>query len=191
MSDIIVDNLSKSFGEKVVLSGFSALFEKGKVTAIMGDSGCGKTTLLRIIAGLEVADSGTANTNDSKISFVFQENRLCEDFTAISNIKMLTGKTVADVKIINDLTSLGLGDSLTSPVKELSGGMKRRVAILRALSVDFDLLIMDEPFKGLDKELKTTVIDFVKSKTNGKTVIFVTHDLSETENFADKIISMT
>lgn len=194
MNDIIINNISKSFGEKAVLSNFSESIPLGQTTVIMGESGCGKTTLINIIMGLEKADSGEILGVPDKISAVFQEDCLCEDFSAISNIKAVTGKKISKEDISSALQALGLSSNdLRIPVRELSGGMKRRVAIARALLAESDILIMDEPFKGLDFETRSAVIKFILNSIdqNKKTLIVITHSPKEAELLsANKTIFM-
>ncbi len=182
MSNIVISNISKSFGEKSVLSSFSNEFPKGKTTVIMGESGCGKTTLVNIIMGLEKADSGEVSGVPSRISAVFQEDCLCEDFSAISNIKAVTGKKISKKEISNALLELGLTEKdVACPARELSGGMKRRVAIARSILADSELIIMDEPFKGLDVETRQTVMKFILQTIQSKTLIIITHSPEEAE----------
>ncbi len=188
MSHINIKQISKAFGDKQILSDLSLCIEEGITTCIMGPSGCGKTTLLRIISGLETADEGEIISDAKRLSFVFQEDRLSENYTAVSNIKFVVGKSVPRKTIIEMLTEFGLEDSMNKPVRELSGGMKRRVAIARALCAPYDLLIMDEPLRGLDEKLKQSVMNTIKQKTKGKTVILVTHDTSEAEFLGNKLI---
>ena len=190
MSDIIIEKISKAFDGKTVFKEFSAVIPCGKITCIKGASGCGKTTLLKMISGLDAPDSGTIKNVPEKISFVFQEDRLCEDFNAVGNIKFITGKALDKKTIIAHLTELGLGNDLSKPAKELSGGMKRRVAIARAICFDADLIILDEPFKGLDKALLRSVVDYVKKYTQGKTVICVTHSDEESELIGGDVLSL-
>jgi len=190
MNILEIKNLTKHFGEKTVLENVSMCFEAGKTTCIMGASGCGKTTLLRILAGLETPDSGEIIRHYKDVSFVFQEDRLCEDFSPISNIRFVTGKQVKEEEIIRHLNSLGLVEHLKSPVRTMSGGMKRRVALARALSVPYDFLILDEPFKGLDEKLKLSVIGYLRAATKGKTVLCVTHDWKEAELLGDTVLQM-
>ena len=188
--DIQVTGLSKCFEDKVVLERFDATFPEGKTTCIMGDSGCGKTTLLNILLGFMEPDEGTVSGLPERIGMVFQEDRLCEDFNAISNIMMAASPptTKDDARLV--LSKMGLTSGLDQPVREFSGGMKRRVAIARALLFDCDLIIFDEAFKGLDAETKERVIACAKEYTQGKTVISVTHDPLEADAFGDYLIRM-
>ena len=190
---IEIKNLTKTYDGQAVLENLSLTFDDGSFTCIMGKSGVGKTTLLNILMGLENADSGViCGLDDKKVSVVFQENRLCNNITALLNIKMVIQKDsrITDDKISECLRRIGLGNDLKKPVSEYSGGMKRRVAILRALLADFDLLIMDEPLKGLDDETKETVIALIKELTKEKTVIMTTHDDSEASLLEANIISI-
>ncbi len=190
---IEIKNLTKAYDGQAVLENLSLTFDDGSFTCIMGKSGVGKTTLLNILMGLENADSGViCGLDDKKVSVVFQENRLCNNITALLNIKMVIQKDsrITDDKISEYLRRIGLGNDLKKPVIEYSGGMKRRVAILRALLADFDLLIMDEPLKGLDDETKETVIALIKELTKEKTVIMTTHDDSEASLLEANIISI-
>ena len=181
MTDIIVSNISKYYDGKVVFRNLSLSFPAGKITCIKGPSGCGKTTLMRIVAGLEQASEGSVSGVPDKIGFVFQENRLCEDFTALRNIRLVTGKRMENEEILRHLQEVGLSEDLTKPVRAFSGGMKRRVAIARAICYGAPLLILDEPFKGLDEKLRSRVMDYVKQYSAGKTVLCVTHDSAEAE----------
>ncbi len=190
MSDIILTSVSKNFDGKSVLKNVSFTFKSGETTCIKGASGCGKTTLLRIIAGLEEKDSGTISGVPEKISYVFQEDRLCEDFSAVSNIMAVIGHALKKDMVQQHLKELGLGSSMNKPVRELSGGMKRRVAIARAVCYDSELLILDEPFKGLDVKLRQSVMDYIKSHANGRTIICVTHDPAEAEYMGGMLIDM-
>jgi NitT/TauT family transport system ATP-binding protein len=177
MSDIIIKKLSKSFGEKTVLSDFSEVIQNGKTTVIMGESGCGKTTLVNIIMRLEKADSGEISGTPAKISAVFQDDLLCEDFSAVSNVRAVVKKTLPKEKIFACLNGLGLSSAdLSCPVRELSGGMKRRVAIARTMLAEGELVIMDEPFRGLDGENRRRAAEFVLRRLGGRTLIAVTHD---------------
>lgn len=194
---IRITNLNKSYGEKHVLSDFSAVFEKGKVTCIMAPSGTGKTTLLRILAGLEKADSGEIDgIRGLRKSMVFQEDRLCDNLSASANIRLVRQRKFfgrnkdAEIEISEAMKAVGLIDCANQPVREFSGGMRQRTALLRALYSDWDILFLDEPFKGLDEQTKEQVIQYTKEKCKDKTVIFVTHDHSEAEALGDIVYEM-
>ena len=187
--NLVLEHISKAYGEKTVLKDFSHTFPAGKRTCIMGPSGCGKTTLLRIILGLEAPDQGTMSGRPERVSAVFQENRLFEDFSALSNLVAVCHH--GDKQVMADhLTELGLGDSLHKPVRTLSGGMKRRVAIARAVLAPGELIILDEPFTGLDKDTKEEVLTYLKHHTLGRTLIIVTHDPAERDALADEVLDM-
>lgn len=190
MTDLTLENICKKYGEKTVLQDVSFVFPGGRRTCIMGPSGCGKTTLLRIILGLETPDAGTMTGRPERLSAVFQENRLFEDFSALSNVAAVCSKEDKG-KIEEHLTALGLGDSLTKPVRTLSGGMKRRVAIARAVLAPGELMILDEPFTGLDKDTKAVVLEYLKTHTQGRTLILVTHDPAERDALAHRVLDMT
>ena len=184
---IVIRNLSKAFDGKAVLTDFCAEIRENALTCIMGESGCGKTTLLSLIAGRITPDSGTISGvprgTKGKIAAVFQENRLAEAFTVYRNLRMVcTGSKPSADTLCEMLARVGMEkDVLYSPVSALSGGMKRRVAILRALLCDSPLMLMDEPTSGLDAENKKAVIAFIREKTKNKTVLWVTHDKAESE----------
>ena len=192
MNILEVKNLRKRFGDTEVLKGIDLTLKKGEVLSIIGSSGGGKTTLLRCLNFLEKADSGNIIGIPNRISAVFQEDCLCEDFSAMSNIRAVIGKKLSKAEIVDSLKKLGLMENdITCPVRELSGGMKRRVAIARALLTDTDLIIMDEPFKGLDEDTRQNVIDFVLKSIQGRTLIVITHSPEEAELLlADKTIKI-
>lgn len=173
-----------------MLDGFSATFPAGLCTCIMGPSGCGKTTLLRILLGLEAPDAGTVTGRPDRCSAVFQENRLFESFSALSNLSAVA-KNGEKSLLLQHLKELGLEESAHAPVSTLSGGMKRRVAIARAVLAPGDLLVLDEPFTGLDRETKELVLSYVKQHTKGRTLVLVTHDPAERDALADQVIDMT
>ena len=181
MQDIVIRGLSKAFDGKQVLRDFSAVLPEGQVTGLMAPSGAGKTTLLRILMGLETPDRGTiTGLQGLRLSAVFQEDRLCENLNLVSNLRLVT-PTLSQSAAEKALTAVGLTDCLHQPVRELSGGMRRRVAILRALLAEYDLLFLDEPFKGLDRETKEVVMADTRRRCDGRTVLFVTHDPTELE----------
>lgn len=186
-----VQSVYKAYGEKQVLSDFSAVFQQGRITALMGPSGCGKTTLLRILLGLEAPDSGEVSLPSDSVAAVFQEDRLSEPLTAVANVRLVRPDTPRE-EIRDLLCRLGLaGEDCEKPVSTLSGGMRRRVAIARAIAKDPDILILDEPFSALDAETKQEVISYLKEALVGKTVLLVTHDEREAAAFADQIITFS
>ncbi|TCL57292.1 NitT/TauT family transport system ATP-binding protein [Kineothrix alysoides] len=189
--DIDIINLSKKYGEKEVLRNFSIRISEGAVTSVMAPSGAGKTTLLKILAGLEKADEGSVTGMEgSRIGMVFQEDRLCENLNAIANIRLVCDSRVTVPQIEKELRRVGLEGSERQPVRELSGGMRRRTALVRALLSPYDILILDEPFKGLDEHKKNEVMSYTLKKSMGKTVILVTHDEKEAKFMGGKIIYM-
>ena len=187
---ILVNNIHKSYGEARVLDDFSHSFPEGKISCILGPSGCGKTTLLRLIAGLESPDSGSiSGTEGKKISAVFQENRLFEDLSARKNVLLTArpGFSAADAEAL--LAALGLPIE-SKPVREYSGGMQRRTAIARALSADFDLLLLDEPLTGLDSDTRQIAIEVIRERIAGKTCIWITHDADTAAQLSNSILKM-
>ncbi|MCL2575369.1 MAG: ATP-binding cassette domain-containing protein [Defluviitaleaceae bacterium] len=188
---IEIKNISKSFGSKVVLADFSLVLEQG-ITCIMGASGKGKTTLINILARLVSADSGEiVMPAGAKISFVFQEDRLLQWDTAIQNVLFPMKRPKDFIKNATELLiQSGLEEAINKKADELSGGMKRRVAICRALIAEHDVLIMDEPFKGLDDELKPRIMDMIKNHSVDKIVLCITHDKTEASYLGGKLVQM-
>ena len=169
---IVLENVTKRYGEKVVIEHLSLVIKDGKMTCLFGPSGRGKTTLLRLIGALEKPDEGHITTTHAKISIVFQEDRLLPWLGALDNAAIGADKQTAKAL----LERLGMGDALFKKPAALSGGMRRRVALARALAYGGDLLLLDEPFKGLDDTLTCTAVALIKVQWQGKTVVLVTHD---------------
>ncbi|MGE5473597.1 MAG: ABC transporter ATP-binding protein [Ignavibacteriales bacterium] len=189
-----IKNLSKSFGKLTVFKDFNLEIPEGQITCILGPSGCGKTTLLNIIGGLEEPDSGELKGFESKvISYIFQEPRLIRWKTVWDNIDFVIkdshSKEERNNLINKYLEIVGLADFKDYYPDRLSGGMMQRTAIARAFVYPADLLIMDEPFKGLDLKLKISVMDsFIKLwKADKRTAVFVTHDIDEALYMGDEI----
>ena len=172
--------VSHSFGEKAVLRNVSLTLHPHQRLALMGPSGVGKTTLLRIAMGLLRPDEGAAENSFSKTAVVFQEPRLLPWRTADENVNLVLGdqkETLPKARAI--LTELGLGDALDKCPGALSGGMQQRVSIARALVTGADLLILDEPFKAMDVSLRREVI--ARVARTGAAILLVTHDKEEAE----------
>ncbi len=178
MSDIIIKNLSKSFENNSVLKNINITLKQGSVTCLMGQSGKGKTTLLNILMGFEKCDNGEILNMPKLKSAVFQENRLCENFSVLRNIK-LVNDDVDDNTILSHLEAVGLKNEANQQVSTLSGGMKRRVALVRAIIAKKDILFLDEPFKGLDDKTKDKVLDYLISNCKNLTVLMVTHQVDD------------
>lgn len=177
---------------KNVFDNMSISFEAGKPTAVMAPSGSGKTTLLFLITGLLKMQSGsiTYPVANPRFSMVFQEDRLLEQETILNNLK-LVNSTLDTEAALELLERAGLSNQGSKKICRLSGGEKRRVAIIRALWAEYDILLLDEPFTGLDETTKLRMIDFIKEKTIGKTVILVTHNKSDADALGCKIVSLT
>lgn len=181
MADIVLDRVTKAFGEKVVLREFSAVFPAGRLSCVMAPSGAGKTTLLRLLMGLERPDAGSISGLEGvKISAVFQEDRLCENLTPAGNIA-LVNPAPGKPYVAEALRAFALEGCETQPCRELSGGMRRRVALLRALLADYDVLLLDEPFKGLDADTKALVLRETRKRCAGRTAVLVTHAAEEAD----------
>ncbi len=186
-----INNLCKSYGDKVVLKDFSLNIEPGTIMCITGESGCGKTTLLNLIAGIIKPDSGSIDIGQNTVSYLFQEPRLLPWRTALENVAIaLKG----DKQMAKEaLEMVNLGDSLDKYPSELSGGMKQRVAMARAFSYSSSLILMDEPFQNLDVKLKNTLLyQFLKLwNQEKKTVLWVTHDITEACLVADLVVCVS
>lgn len=186
-------NIEKNFGNKKIYDKFSLTFEEGKINCILGKSGCGKSTLLNIIANLEDINLGEIIGVPEKIAYIFQEDRLIEWNSIYTNMELpllkFYTKDEREEKIKSILREVELGDCMNSYPKELSGGMRQRANIARALLYNGELLLMDEPFKSLDKSSKENIIKIFKKNhlEKNNTVIMVTHDINEALSLGDNI----
>lgn len=182
---IKINNLSFSYGGKSIFENFSLEIPNGKRICLFGESGRGKTTLLRLILGLEEPNGGSVETGGARMSAVFQEDRLLPFKTALGNITLIG----ADEKTAREnLSALGIGQAADKYPSELSGGMRRRAAIARAVSAEYDCLVLDEPFAGLDKDNIKTAAGHITKSLNGRTLIAVTHSEYEAELLGAEII---
>lgn len=202
-------NISKSFGDKVILNNLNLKVKDGEILCIVGQSGGGKTTLLRCISGLEKIDGGqilidgqvfdpyTNENNDSVIGVVFQEYNLFPHLTVLQNVTLAPTMVLKKKKEIAENEAKNLLNGLALEGKEglypfqLSGGQKQRVAIARALAMKPQILCYDEPTSALDPGLTATVKDIVLNlKKEGMTQIIVTHDMDFAEEIADNILKV-
>lgn len=171
-----VESLSKSYDTHKVLDKVCAEYEPGSTHYFRSPSGSGKTTYFRLIAGLEQPDAGNIrwDKNDICVSMVFQEDRLLEDYSAVKNVELVTGnRETARMH----LSALLAPEDMNKPCRELSGGMKRRVAIARAYAADSEMLLLDEPFTGLDSATLDRVLAYMKEQQRGRTVLIATHTM--------------
>jgi len=197
MKLIEVKGLTKSFGSEALLKDFSLDISEGEIVAVMGPSGIGKSTLLNIIGGLDREYEGSISY-DKKIfegievpfPFVFQESESLLPWKSVEDNVRIAGRQLAQEEIDDALKSVGLYEHRRKKPSELSGGMKQRVSLARALVCRSRVLLLDEPFASLDSEMRTKLQLLVKDlcKSKGITVIMVTHDRSEAEAMADRIV---
>ncbi|HFI0715192.1 TPA: amino acid ABC transporter ATP-binding protein [Streptococcus suis] len=201
-------NLSKRFDNKQIFSNYDLVIPEGKIIAIVGQSGGGKTTLLRMLAGLETIDSGTLIYNGQELpleelgkrhllGFVFQDFQLFPHLSVLENLVLSPVKTQnisrseAEDKALKLLDTLGLANHATAYPFSLSGGQKQRVALARAMMIDPEIIGYDEPTSALDPELRKEVEKLIlENRATGITQIVVTHDMQFAENIADEIIKI-
>ena len=190
-----VKNITVRYEGKEVFRDFSLEFPENAVTCIMGPSGCGKTTLLNVLAGLLAPDSGEV-TGMAGRRVSFQESRLLPWKSVAGNVDFVLDRSLSEKERSERgakwLDAVCLGDSARLWPSQLSGGMARRVALARALAPEADLLLLDEPFTGIDRELKQKIMDNLKEvwNRNRTTVIMVTHDKEEAGTLADLVIEL-
>lgn len=174
-----LERVSVAFDGRPVLTDFSLSLVPGSVNCLMGRSGHGKTTALRLMLGLLRPDSGLVSGFEGvRTGVVFQEDRLVEHLGARENVRLVTGGAIPAQEIDRTLEELDLAEP-TKPVAQLSGGQRRRVAIARALLFKPELLLLDEPFKALDAATRRIAADLVRERTNGATVLLITHEREE------------
>lgn len=175
MMELRVEHLCKRYGENAVLDDISFIARVG-VTRLLGPSGIGKTTLLRVLLGLETPDSGTVNGDKFRWTAVFQENRLLEGLDAEGNLRFVLGANYNAAAAQALLEELGLGDVGKKKVRDYSGGMQRRLALARALLAPSDALSLDEPFTGLDAENREAAMRAILRAAETKIVLLSMHE---------------
>ena len=183
---IQINNLTKKYGDKVVFDAYSNIFDFDGILLIKGASGLGKTTLMRIVAGLEKADKGKITNTAKSISFMFQEDRLIPFVSVLKNLTAVC----SEEKALHYLKLMGLENEKDNSPLSLSGGMRRRVALARALCFESELVILDEPFKGLDEELKVSICEIIKDESKKRDFIIISHDSQDAELLNAKIIEL-
>ncbi len=194
--DIVVRDVTFAYapGSSPILRHFSAHIPLAGVTAFMGPSGCGKSTFLRLLLGLESPDAGTITGLDGlRPAVVFQEDRLLPWYTALENILVVLPSAAEqrekEACARGLLQALGIAEAAGQNVSALSGGQRRRVALARALAVEPTLLVLDEPFKGLDAAAKGQAIDLIK-QYGDMAVVLATHDVDDVAAFHAKLYKM-
>ena len=198
--EIIIRDLSKSYGGRPVLSGLNMTFTSQSPCCLMSPSGSGKTTLFRILMGLETADSGSIHFTDDTgrtlpgrpgFSVVFQEDRLCEAFTPLENVRMTAGRSLPSEQIRREMALLLPEESLDRPVSTLSGGMKRRTALCRAILTPSSVLLMDEPFTGLDDAMRRQAIRYLLERLEGRLLLLSTHSQEDVSLLGGKCFRLS
>ncbi len=176
--------------EKPILNFANMTLTDGELLAVMGPSGCGKSTLLSVIAGLQTPSFGSIENGSRRIAAVFQEPRLFPWLTVKENIRAVLPKGTDDKVIADALEFVELADACNQYPSELSGGMKSRVALARALAYGGDLFLLDEPFSALNEDLRRPLAAKLREhlKKIGASAILITHQLTDAEVFADRIV---
>jgi len=190
---ITFSNVNVRFGDTVVLENFNETFEENKINCIMGPSGCGKTTMLNLLGGILCADGGQI-TKPRNVSAVFQEDALVPQKTARKNLELVLKGVYKDKtelrNVIDEyLTLSGLDEAAGLYPHEMSGGMRRRLALIRAFAYPSGVLLIDEPFKTLDRSLRDGLLQSFLDlyEKDRRTVLFVTHDMDEAMTTGDFI----
>ena len=175
-----IRNLSVKFDQKTVIDEFNFNFAEGQLYILDGVSGRGKTTLFNVISGVLKSYTGKVDLCGKRVAYMFQEDRLFRDFTVLENVVCVTEGTESNIEISKAiLKELGLENEIYSYPDDLSGGMRRRVALARALVYNGDIVLLDEAFKGLDEETCKNAIETVLKYTSGKIVVVAAHMLDK------------
>ena len=184
-----LNNISVRFDGKSVLSGCSLSLGDGERLALMGPSGCGKTTLLRVALSLQPPDTGSVSGDPGRTAAVFQEPRLLPWRTAAENVNVVLSDTPETMpEALSMLERVELSDAVEKYPAELSGGMQQRVSIARALAFRPDLLVLDEPFRGLDDELRGRMVSLLNTSLQSASLLLVTHSEEEAKTLGCRVL---
>lgn len=187
---ISIKHLYKSYCDKKIFTDFSLDIPLSKITSIMGKSGCGKTTLINILMGLDKYYSGQITSVPSLKSSLFQEDRLIMDLSPVKNISICFENPPPDDEIIHHLAKVGITDKYHHPSKELSGGMARRTALVRAMIVPSDIVFLDEVFKGVDENTISLMVDYILIHKKDRTIINVIHSTDLANTMSDYVVNL-
>lgn len=190
MSFITIEDLSKSYGENLIFENANYKFKKNKFNAILGKSGLGKTTLLNILMGIDQDYTGNITGVPQSKSVVFQENRLLDNYSIYDNLNFVLKDKITPKYINSYLKKLDLNIYSSTIINQLSGGMKRRISILRAVLKESDIYIFDEPFKDMDRKTHILTLEFIKEELKNKTLIYSTHSDLDIEILKPNIIKL-
>ncbi len=177
-----------SYGEKPVLRNVTLRVQPGEHAALLGPSGCGKSSLLNLAAGLLRPTEGTVTVNARRAAYAFQEARLLPWRTAAENVNAVLDDSAATMlQALAWLEAVGLADAADKLPAELSGGMRQRVNLARALAYDGDLLLLDEPLKELDPSRLDSILSLLRTHAAGKTLLLAIHDIGQARALADSL----
>ena len=191
MRTIAAEHVWKAYGGTQVLQDVNLAVAEGEIVCLMAPSGTGKTTLLRILMGLEQADRGRVTVPPGcRWGTVFQEDRLLEHLGAQGNLRFALGKAYQPQKAAALLEELGLDPESRQAVREYSGGMKRRLALARALLAPSDALILDEPLTGLDEENRLRALGCIRRAAEGKLVILASHQIQDARWLQARVVEL-
>ena len=184
--------VTKRYGDRVVLDALDLALDGGAVTALLGANGSGKTTVGRLLLGLVAPDAGAVEgVAGLRRAAQFQENRLCEQLSAVGNVRLALGRAVPVAEVVAALRAVGLDDeSVAKPVRALSGGQRRRVALVRALLPEADLVVLDEPFTGVDTSAKALSLAWAAQRLVGRTALLITHDEAEAAALGARVVRL-
>lgn len=209
---IQLDHISFSYPDKTIFRDFSMEVAQGERICLMGPSGMGKTTLLSLLTGhLQVDHGSITGTDHCSISMVFQEDRLCKKATAMQNILLgccrgmmpqmpfemrriendHSGQTTKRDRVLRHLDRVDLAQAADLPAEKLSGGMKRRVCLVRAMLSQSNLVILDEPFTGMDSAHKRQAIDYIDQSLHGRALLMVSHERQDADTLGARIVCLS